>query len=158
VCNQRTQIAKANESKHIRAHNIHETAPMGVPRYPGSVSLDLEEGFGWQRRLIEVGFGCCAVRPATVVFKVRGAPTTHTGSSPRKKTYEGGDEDGSSSRCFSEEFRRHNRGNVREVKLMLNPVVSAWRKLLRRKSGTITQSCNEPMGVCREEWKGRERP
>lgn len=133
---QRTRSAKANESKHIRAHNINKTAMMGMPRYPSSVGLDLDEGFGRQRRLIEVGFDCGTVRPATVVFEVLGAPTTHTGSSPREKTNEGGDDDGSSSRCFSEEFRRHNRGIVREVKLVLNPVVSAWRKLLRRKSGS----------------------
>jgi hypothetical protein len=110
---------------------INEASLMGMPRNPSPVSLVLDEGFGQLRS----GHGSNGfARPATAVEKVLVPPTTPTGSSPREKTNDGGDDDDSSSLSFSEEFRLQNKGLVREVKFMLNPVIMAGQKLLRRKS------------------------
>jgi hypothetical protein len=110
---------------------INEASLMGMPRNPSSVSLVLDEGFGQPRS----GHGSNDfARPATAVEKMIVAPTTPTGSSLREKTNDGGDDDDSSSLSFSEEFRLQNKGLVREVKFMLNPVIMAGQKLLRRKS------------------------
>ena len=110
---------------------INEASLMGMPRNPSSVSLVLDEGFGQPRS----GHGSNDfARPATAVEKMLVAPTTPTGSSLREKTNDGGGDDDSSSLSFSEEFRLQNKGLVREVKFMLNPVIMAGQKLLRRKS------------------------
>jgi hypothetical protein len=92
--------------------------------------LDLDEGFGQQ------GSGHSPIiygRPATAVDEVLMAPAMPI-SSPRATTEGGDDDDDSSSRSFSEEFRQQNKGIVQEVKFILSPVVTAGRKLMRRKS------------------------
>ena len=110
---------------------INESSLMGMPRNPNSFSLVPDDGFGQLRS----GHGSNgSARPATAVEKAPAAPTTPTGSSHREKTNDGVDDDDSSSRSFSEEFRLQNKGLVREVKFMLNPVIMAGQKFLRRRS------------------------
>jgi hypothetical protein len=108
---------------------ISEATPTGMPRNPSSISLDLDEG------LVQPlsGHGLIGFEiPATAVDEVPIAPTTPN-VPPRKASNDGGVDDESSTHSFSEEFRRQNKGIVREVKFILNPVVSAGKKLLRQK-------------------------
>ena len=109
---------------------IGKAAPIGMPRNQSSISLDLDESlFQLLSGQGSIGFE----RPIIAGDEALIGPTTPN-VTPQKASNDRGDDDESSIHSFSEEFRRQNKGIVREVKFILNPVVSAGKKLLRQKS------------------------
>jgi hypothetical protein len=91
---------------------------LGLSRNPSSLSL----GSGHSSNAVDNAF----LAPTTTT------PLTPTTS--QEKINAGGDDDKSSTPSFSEEFRHHNKGLKQEIKLIINPLITKGRKLLRRTS------------------------
>jgi hypothetical protein len=98
---------------------------LGLSRNPSSLSL----GSGHSSN----GIG----RHTTSVDNAFLAPTTTTPltrTTSQEKINAGGDDDKSSTPLLSEEFCHHNKGLKQEIKLIINPLITKGRKLLRRTS------------------------